>query len=171
MIYIHLYSSSFYGFSGKYSPEDSGKLIFRAAPAFSLSGRTKENSTSQTPGNVFHQYQLKIWVTKNRNFTCNSYFRSSSLYTTSCPGAQNSGHICSPHLLTLWPWQDWKLSWGPEEGTFFYAVIKTISVMKKILSFTFTLLCLSTPLRLLALLPTRSWTLVFTGKGLPSTAW
>lgn len=47
-------SYTFYGVSGKYSPEDSGKLIFHAAPAFSLSGRTKESSMSQTPGNVLY---------------------------------------------------------------------------------------------------------------------
>ncbi|XP_074470784.1 ciliary microtubule associated protein 1A-like [Sebastes fasciatus] len=41
---------------GKYSPENSGKLIFRTAPAYTLSGRTKDISTFQTPGPA--QYTL-----------------------------------------------------------------------------------------------------------------
>ncbi|KAG8012589.1 Outer dense fiber protein 3-B [Nibea albiflora] len=35
---------------GKYSPEQSGKVVFRKAPAFSLSGRNKDSASDKTPG-------------------------------------------------------------------------------------------------------------------------
>lgn len=35
---------------GKYSPEQSGKVVFRTAPAFSLSGRSKDHASNKTPG-------------------------------------------------------------------------------------------------------------------------
>lgn len=37
-------------FSGKYCPERADRLSFHSAPAFSLSGRHREGSNSQTPG-------------------------------------------------------------------------------------------------------------------------
>lgn len=69
--------------------------------------------------------QFKIWITKfhgtkNINFTCNSYSRSSLLHSASCAGTQNCGNICSSHLLTLRQQQNWKLPWRPEEGTFYF---------------------------------------------------
>ncbi|XP_039989455.1 outer dense fiber protein 3-B isoform X2 [Xiphias gladius] len=38
------------GRDGQYSPEHSGKSIFHSAPAYSLSGRSKDITTNQTPG-------------------------------------------------------------------------------------------------------------------------
>lgn len=69
--------------------------------------------------------QFKIWITqfhgtKNINFICNSYARSSRLLSAPCAGAQNGGHVRSSHVLTLWPRQNWKLPWWPAEGTFYF---------------------------------------------------
>lgn len=53
---------TFFDVSGKYSPERSAKSIFRSAPAYSLSGRSKEVSTSQTPGNILYLVSTKLWI-------------------------------------------------------------------------------------------------------------
>lgn len=52
-VYRCLYIT-FFGVLGKYSPEHSGKSIFHSAPAYSLSGRSKECRKDQTPGNTLH---------------------------------------------------------------------------------------------------------------------
>ena len=45
---------TFRGVSGQYIPEHSEKMIYRSAPAFTLSGRIKDFKQSQTPGNMLH---------------------------------------------------------------------------------------------------------------------
>uniref|UniRef100_A0A667ZN91 Tripartite motif containing 35-30 n=1 Tax=Myripristis murdjan TaxID=586833 RepID=A0A667ZN91_9TELE len=38
------------GLTGQYSPEHSGKSVYSSAPAYSLSGRSKDFGNDQTPG-------------------------------------------------------------------------------------------------------------------------
>lgn len=61
-------SVSVLGISGTYSPNQSEKWIFPSAPAFSLTGRSKDSRSSQTPGDILYflsvKYILKINITK-----------------------------------------------------------------------------------------------------------
>lgn len=64
------WNTSLYIFvSGLYSPERSGRSIFRTAPAYSLSGREKEGSRKQTPGSVlFGVSFLWAWVSLQKQY-------------------------------------------------------------------------------------------------------
>lgn len=56
-----LYLTSFF-VSGHYSPERSGKSVFRSSPAYSLSARSQEVSTNQTPGNTLCWLYLRCGI-------------------------------------------------------------------------------------------------------------
>lgn len=63
IIYMYIFVS------GLYSPERSGRSIFRTAPAYSLSGREKEGSRKQTPGSVlFGVSFLWAWVSLQKQY-------------------------------------------------------------------------------------------------------
>lgn len=105
---------TYFVYSGHYSPERSGRSVFRSSPAYSLSARSQEVSTNQTPGNTLCWLYLICGIvfhgTKNIHLTCCLCCRSSLLLPAPCLGAQNRGNICCSYLFAMWPQQNWQLS-------------------------------------------------------------
>lgn len=125
--------------------------------------------------------QLKIWITqfhgtKNINFICNSG-----------PAAYSLPPVLGPKTVVTSAAPTYSLCGRDKTGSFhedlqkvhfiLYTVMKTISLktffffksINPVIYCCCQYVCF--PSRVLALLPTKLWTLVFTGKNLPSTAW
>lgn len=60
------------GVSGTYSPNQSEKWIFRSAPAFSLTGRSKDLKSNQSPGDFWVNLICSDDTMKNEYFEPNT---------------------------------------------------------------------------------------------------